>query len=156
LLGLEKEKMANQKGGIKVIIADDHPYIRLGLRRVLEGVSNISVVDEASNGQEAVKLVELHHPDVLILDISMPVMDGFQVMDYLRKCKSLVRIVVLSAHNDNEYISEALSRGAWGYYLKEEAPFVIAEAVLQAGRGDGQGTRPRPRRLIPSNQAGVI
>jgi DNA-binding NarL/FixJ family response regulator len=155
-LGLENGDMDNQVGGIKVIIADDHPYIRLGVRRVLEGVPNILVAGEAGNGKEAIHLVEIYHPDVLVLDISMPVMDGFQVMDYLRRCNSKVRIIVLSAHNDNEYIAEALVRGAWGYYLKEEAPFVIAEAVLQAGRGDGQGTRPRPRRLVAKNQAGVI
>ena len=129
--------------GIRVVIADDHPLIRLGLRKLLEGTPEIQIVGEASNGQEAIDLVKKHLPDVLILDLQMPIMDGIQAMTTLQERGSKVRILVVSAFNDNQYTSEVLTRGAWGYYLKDEAPTTIVEAIRQAARGDGKGTRPR-------------
>lgn len=129
--------------GIRVVIADDHPLIRLGVRKLLEGTTGIQVVGEASNGQEAIDLVEKHLPDILILDLQMPIMDGIQAMTYLQECGSEVRILVVSAYNDDQYTTEVLTRGAWGYYLKDDAPTKIVEAVRQAARGNGKGARPR-------------
>jgi DNA-binding NarL/FixJ family response regulator len=134
--------MQNEK--VKVIIADDHPLIRIGICKLLDGKPDIQVVGEASNGLEAVQLVVKIQPDVLILDIQMPVMDGIQALGYLKKCGSRVRVLIVSAFNDPQYTSEILTLGAWGYYLKEEAPQLIVDAVRQAARGDGKGTRPRP------------
>lgn len=133
-----------QNNSIKVLIADDHPLIRLGYRKLLDGKSDIQIVGEASNGREAIELVEKCNPDVLILDLQMPVMDGIQALEHLKNLGSKVRVLIVSAFLDNQYTSEVLSRGAWGYYLKDEAPNIIVDAVRQAARGDGQGTRPRP------------
>jgi DNA-binding NarL/FixJ family response regulator len=133
-----------QQNIIKVIIADDHPLIRLGLCRLLEGKPDIKVVGEAANGQEAIALVEQHQPDVLILDLQMPVVDGVQVLDHLKKSGAKVRTLVVSAFYDPQYTMEIFTHGAWAYYLKEEAPNSIVDAVRLAARGDGQGTRPRP------------
>jgi DNA-binding NarL/FixJ family response regulator len=129
---------------VKVVIADDHPLIRMGLCKLFEGKADIQVVGDAANGQEAIRLVEELQPDVLILDLQMPVMDGIQVLDYLKKSGAKVRTLVVSAFYDPPYTIEIFTHGAWAYYLKEEAPTSIVEAVRQAARGDGQGTRPRP------------
>jgi DNA-binding NarL/FixJ family response regulator len=144
-----------QKGKIRVVIADDHPLIRLGLKKLFEGAADTIIVGEAANGREAIELVVNQHPDVLILDLQMPVMNGIQVLDYLQQCGSKVRVLVVSAFHDNQYTSEILTRGAWGYYLKEEAPTIIVDAVRQAARGDGQGTRPRPSPKLVSKLAGL-
>ncbi len=144
-----------QHSKVKVIIADDHPLIRLGIRKLFDGAQDVEIMGEASNGQEAIELVEKHHPDVLIIDLQMPVMDGIQTMDYLQQHGSNVRILIVSAFNDTQYTSEVLSRGAWGYYLKEEAPTMIVEAVRQAARGDGQGSRPRPSPRLREKLAGA-
>jgi DNA-binding NarL/FixJ family response regulator len=133
-----------KKSMVSIAIADDHPLIRLGICKLFEGLADIHIVGEACNGREAIELVDKFHPDVLILDLQMPVMDGTQVLDYLQQQKSSVRILIVSAFNDNSYTSEILKHGAWGYYLKEEAPAMIVDAVRQAARGDGRGTRPRP------------
>jgi DNA-binding NarL/FixJ family response regulator len=140
---------------VKVIIADDHPLIRLGIHNLFKNMPDIQVVGEAANGQEAIEMVEKHHPDVLLLDLQMPVMDGIQALDCLQKNGSKVRVLIISAFNDPQFASEVLSRGAWGYYLKEEAPNMIVEAVRQAARGDGQGTRPRPSSMLIKKLAGM-
>jgi DNA-binding NarL/FixJ family response regulator len=140
---------------VKVIIADDHPLIRIGIRKLFDRILDIRVVGEASNGQEAVELVEKYRPEVLILDLQMPIMDGIQALDYLQKSGSQVRVLIVSAFNDPQYTSEVLTRGAWGYYLKDEAPALIVEAVRMAARGDGQGTRPRPSPRLINKLAGV-
>jgi DNA-binding NarL/FixJ family response regulator len=137
-----------EPNSIRVVIADDHPLLRMGICKLLEATPEIDVVGQAENGQEAIQLIAQTDPDVLILDLQMPVMDGIQVMDQLKSCGSRVRILILSAFNENQYISEVLTRGAWGYYLKEEAPSQIVEAVRQASRGDGNGTRPRPSKKL--------
>jgi two-component system, NarL family, response regulator DegU len=129
---------------IKVVIADDHPLIRLGIRKMFEGERDIRVVGEASNGQEAIAVVEQHNPDVLLLDLHMPIMDGVQVLEHLNKHGLQVRVLILSAFYDPLYTSEIFNRGAWAYFLKEEAPLCIVDAVRQAARGDGKGTRPKP------------
>ncbi len=108
--------------------------------QVLQKFSDIQVVAEAANGEQAIELVEKHNPDVLLLDLEMPVMDGIEVLDHLQRCGSKVRTLIVSAYNDNQYIAEVLSRGAWGYCVKDEAPTNIVEAVRQAVREDGKET----------------
>jgi DNA-binding NarL/FixJ family response regulator len=138
---------------VKVAIADDHPLIRIGLCKLFEGKADIRVVGEAANGQEAITLVEQENPDVLILDLQMPVMDGIQVLDHFKKNGSKIRTLVVSAFYDSQYTLEIFTHGAWAYYLKEEAPDYIVDAVRQAARGDGQGTRPRPSAKLFSKLA---
>ncbi len=121
---------------IRVVIADDHAIMRVGIRNILSRSSEICVVGEASNGAEAIQLVGELSPDVLILDMEMPVMDGVEVARRLQTNKSPVRILVLSAYDDRQYILEMLNMGAAGYLIKDEAPEVIVDAVQGIANGE--------------------
>jgi two-component system, NarL family, invasion response regulator UvrY len=127
---------------IKVVIADDHPLLRMGIRHMLEYSPEISVMGEAQNGQEALEMVRGFQPDVLILDLQMPILDGFQVLKILKQELPALKIIVLSANDNQLLISETLKMGAWDYFLKEEAPILLVDAVHLAARGDGKGVRP--------------
>jgi DNA-binding NarL/FixJ family response regulator len=120
---------------IRVVIADDHAIMRVGIRNILSRSNEICVVGEASNGAEAIQLVSELSPDVLILDMEMPVMDGVEVARRLQANKSPVRILVLSAYDDRQYILEMLNMGAAGYLIKDEAPEVIVDAVQGIANG---------------------
>jgi two-component system, NarL family, response regulator DegU len=123
-------------GKIRVIIADDHAIMRVGIRNILTRSSEINVVGEASNGAEAIELVKEYKPDVLILDMEMPIMDGVEVARRLKGDHSPVKILVLSAYDDRQYILEMLEMGASGYLIKDEAPEVIVDAVQRIAAGE--------------------
>jgi len=123
-------------GKIRVVIADDHAIMRVGIKNILMRSSEICVVGEASDGAEAIKLVNEHNPDVLILDMEMPVMDGVEVARRLQANNLPVRILVLSAYDDRQYILEMLKMGASGYLIKDEAPEVIVDAVQGIAHGE--------------------
>ena len=120
---------------IRVILADDHVVVRIGIRNLLSRSPDIVVVGEASNGLEAIQLVDELAPDVLLLDMEMPIMDGVEVARQLRKKKSPVRILALSAYNDKQYILSMFDQGASGYLTKDEAPENIIEAVRGVAAG---------------------
>lgn len=122
-------------GKISVVIADDHQLIREGIKRLVEHASDMEVVGEASDGQQAIELIQKKGPDIILLDLQMPVMDGMQVIDYLSEVRSTVIILVLSAQSDPAIVHETLSKGAWGYYLKEDAPIHLIHAIRQAITG---------------------
>lgn len=122
-------------GKIRVVIADDHAIMRVGIRNILSRSSDIHVIGEASNGAEAITQVNQLAPDVLILDMEMPVMDGVEVARRLHASNSPVRVLVLSAYDDRQYIEEMLNMGASGYLIKDEAPEVIVEAVQDISNG---------------------
>ncbi len=128
---------------VRVVIADDHATLRKVVRRLIEKSPNFQVVGEACDGQEAVRLVNELSPDLLILDIQMPVMDGIEVLDELGKKGLKVRVLILSAFDDPYFVTETLSRGAGGYVLKEDAPAYLKDAILSTLRGDGRGLSPR-------------
>jgi DNA-binding NarL/FixJ family response regulator len=119
-----------------VILADDHPVVRAGIRNLLEQASDIVVIGEASNGKEALRMVEELKPDVLLLDMEMPGISGAEVAHELMASGSTVHILALSAHDDKEYIQELLANGASGYLVKEEVPNAIVEAVRGVSRGE--------------------
>lgn len=121
---------------IRVVIADDHAIMRVGIRNILSRSNEIDVVGEASNGAEAIDLIDDLQPEVLILDMEMPVMDGVEVARRLQISRSPVRILVLSAYDDRQYILEMLNMGAAGYLIKDEAPEVIVDAVLGVANGE--------------------
>ena len=121
---------------IRVVLADDHPVVRAGIRNLLEKVVDIEVVGEASTGQEALNLVDNVHPDVLLLDMELPDIKGTEVAQRLQSSKSPVKILALSAYDDGVYIRELLELGAAGYLIKEEAPETIVEAVRGVAYGE--------------------
>jgi DNA-binding NarL/FixJ family response regulator len=118
-----------------VVIADDHTVVRQGIRGVLEEVDGLEVVGEAGDGDEALALVEEHAPDVVVLDVSMPGKTGLEVARELRDTGSEVRILVLSMHDDPEYVLQAVRAGADGYVLKDVSPRELREAVQAVHEG---------------------
>jgi DNA-binding NarL/FixJ family response regulator len=121
---------------IRVIIADDHTVVRQGIRHVLEDIEGLEVIAEAGNGNEVLRLMESATPDLLVLDISMPEKTGLDVAKELRAQGSEVAILVLSMHDDPEYVLEAVRAGADGYILKDVGPGELREAVeaVHAGK----------------------
>jgi DNA-binding NarL/FixJ family response regulator len=120
----------------RVVLADDHPVVRTGIRHLLEKTPDIEVVGEASNGVEALRLVNDLTPDVLLLDIEMPDMTGVEVARQLKAEDSSVHILILSAYNDKQYIEAVLASGAAGYLTKEEAPQRIIKTIIEVVRGE--------------------
>jgi DNA-binding NarL/FixJ family response regulator len=119
-----------------VVIVDDHPVVRAGIRNLLEKAPDIIVSGEASNGTEALSMLKELSPDVVLLDMEMPGMNGNEVAKLIQKEGLPVRILALSAHDDKQYIQELLANGAAGYLVKEEVPEAIVEAVRGVSRGE--------------------
>lgn len=120
----------------RVLLVDDHPVVRSGIRSLLEKALDIEVVGEANNGDEALHLAKELTPDIMLLDMELPDMNGNEVAQRLIKEKSPIRILALSAHDDRQYIQQLLSTGASGYLVKEEVPEAIVEAVRGVARGE--------------------
>lgn len=121
---------------MRVLIADDHQLVRAGLRRLLEGIADVEVVAEASNGREAVDLVGFHRPDVAVLDLSMPKLSGLEAADEIRQRFAQVVVIILSMHADPTNVREALSRGARGFIVKDSAPIELELALRATQRGE--------------------
>jgi DNA-binding NarL/FixJ family response regulator len=128
----------------RVVLADDHPIVRASIRRLLEKAGDIEVVGEAGDGIETIRLVEELSPDVLLLDVEMPGIKGFEVARRLRAAGATVRILALSAYDDKQYILAMLASGAAGYLTKEEAPQTIIHAVHEAVEGRTDIENPPP------------
>jgi DNA-binding NarL/FixJ family response regulator len=121
---------------IRVLLADDHTLVRAGLRRILEDEVDITVVAEAEDGAEAVQCAQRHEFDVAILDISMPKLTGLQAARRIRDYKPGARILMLSMHDNEEFLFESLRVGAAGYVLKSSAESELGCAVRTAMRGE--------------------
>ena len=121
---------------IRVFLADDHGVVREGLRAMLEVQDDITVVGEAANGREAVRLTQKLDPDVVLMDIAMPELNGIEAANQIRENCSSTRVVILSMHASSEHIYRALQAGALGYILKESAGNEVANAVrvVHSGR----------------------
>lgn len=120
---------------IRVVIADDHSAVRSGIRSLLKPAEDIEVVAEAADGVETMRMVTKHQPDLLLLDMDMPGLNGTQVIEHLSKNSQPPRILVLSAYTDEEYIRSLLKTGVQGYLAKDEAPLGIITAVREVSRG---------------------
>lgn len=120
---------------INVIIADDHNLVREGIRALLEKADDIKVVGEAENGEAALVLVQQHQPDVLVMDIAMPGMNGIQVLEQLREQGLPTHVVILSMYADEVFVRQALQNGAKGYLLKGSFKEELLLTVRAASRG---------------------
>ena len=121
---------------IRVLVADDHAIVRTGIRHVLETEPGFTVVGEASNGTEALALALELVPDVAVLDISMPGVSGLQVAAELRERCPETRILILSMHDNTEYVLESLRAGVHGYLLKDSAAAELGSAIRAVRRGE--------------------
>ncbi len=121
---------------IRVVLADDHLVVRAGLKALLATNRDIEVVGEAANGQEALALIERLKPDVAVLDLDMPLMDGITATKELIKRESPTRVLILTMHSEDEYLVMLLEAGAAGYLVKNAADRELADAVRAVAAGD--------------------
>lgn len=120
---------------IRVLLADDHVVVRAGIRQFLEQSPQIEVIAEASNGREACRLLEDLQPDVVVLDIEMPVMSGIEVTRWIRAHGLTLGVLVLTAYDDEPYVQAVLQAGANGYVLKTAEPHEIVQCVRDVFQG---------------------
>jgi DNA-binding NarL/FixJ family response regulator len=120
---------------ITVLLADDHAVVRQGLRAILGAESDIKLAGEAADGQEALRLAERHKPDVLVLDLMLPGLNGFEVTRQVRRRSPKTQVVILSIHSDPAYVAEAVRAGACGYVAKDADAADLLTAVRSAAAG---------------------
>jgi DNA-binding NarL/FixJ family response regulator len=131
--------MTSKKGApgpIRVVLADDHAVVRKGIREFLEASGEIMVVAEASDGLQALELVSKHQPDVAVLDIQMPELTGIEVTRKIKADQTQVRVLILTAYDDDPYIFALLQAGASGYLLKTAGSAELVQAVKAVHRGE--------------------
>jgi DNA-binding NarL/FixJ family response regulator len=121
---------------IKVFIADDHAMMREGLRLIIEAQRDISVIGEAADGRQAVRLIQRLAPDVVIMDIAMPILNGIEATEQILNSKTFTQIIILSMHATKEHIFRALEAGAKGYLLKESAGKELVKAIRAVYAGN--------------------
>ena len=122
-------------GRIRILLADDHTMVRQGLRKLLEERPDWEVIAEAGDGREAVRLVEQYKPDVAIIDVAMPLLNGVEATRQITKRAPGTRVLVLSMHADEAYVTQILQAGATGYLLKDSADVDLLKAVSEAAQG---------------------
>ncbi|TMQ11472.1 MAG: response regulator transcription factor [Deltaproteobacteria bacterium] len=120
----------------RVLLAEDHTLVRAGLRALLDNMANVEVVGEAEHGGEALKLVAQLRPEVVVMDLSMPILNGIEATRRVVKLKPRPRVLVLSMHDDAEYVRQALGAGASGYLLKSAAVSELELALAAVIRGE--------------------
>lgn len=117
----------------RILIVDDHALVRSGIRLLVESLDDVEVVAEAGDGLEALELVQVHRPDILLLDLTLPGLNGLELLDRMRELPDMPRVIVLSMHAGPEYVARALNAGARGYLLKDSAFDELAAALEAVG-----------------------
>lgn len=125
-----------KKVGIKILIADDHDLIRQGLKRIIGFEEDMIIMGEAENGQKVLDMLKVCEPDVILLDMKMPLMDGLEVLQKAKEELQNIKIIMLTVENDKTFIMGAIDKGADGYVLKESAGTEIVEAIKTVYKGD--------------------
>ena len=120
---------------VRVLLVDDHPIVLQGLRRLLESKPDFLVVAEASDGLEVIGLTERYHPDVVIVDLMMPGLNGLEVTRQLCQRQEGTHVIVFSMHKDDDYVIQALRNGAQGYVIKDTGPAEVVQAIHQVMEG---------------------
>ncbi len=133
---------------IRVILADDHALVRAGIHALLASLEGIEVVAEAGDGRQALQLVEVNRPDMVLMDISMPELNGLDAVEKITRDFPHVRVVILSMHANEEYVLQALRAGAAGYLLKDAGITELELAVRAVARGETYLSPPVSRSVI--------
>jgi len=121
---------------IKVMMADDHLMVREGVKALLEIDGDIKVISQANDGVECLKILEEVNPDVLLLDINMPKLDGLAVLETVKHTKPNIKVIVLTIHNEGNYLYNAYEKGADGYVLKDSGSDILKRAIQVVHRGE--------------------
>ena len=121
---------------VKIMITDDHSMVREGLKNLLELDGDIEVIAEAENGEECLQKLLTVKPDVLLLDINMPKMNGLEVLKNLKDAKSKVKVLILTVHNETEYLMKAVEIGINGYVLKDSESAELKKAIIAVTEGE--------------------
>ena len=121
---------------IKIALVDDHLLVRNGIRTLLEQEQDLEVIDEGSNGLEAIEIVKNNTPDVLIIDVRMPEMNGIEAVHEIAKLNSKTKAIVLSMHDSEQYILQSIKAGAYGYLLKDTDRKEFVKAIHTVQRGE--------------------
>jgi len=121
---------------VRVLLADDHTLVRAGIRALLEKLAGVEVVGEAGDGREALALVRTHHPTIVLMDITMPGLNGLEAVAQIAREFADVRVIILSMHNNEEYYWRALKAGAAGYLLKKSATAELETALQRVVQGE--------------------
>jgi two-component system, NarL family, response regulator NreC len=122
---------------IRIVLADDHALVRQGFRMILEAQPDMEIVGQAGNGREAVELAEKLHPDVVVMDVAMPELNGTEATRRLAASTPRTRVLALSMHKDSVYVREILRAGARGYLLKDSGDTDLVAAVRAVAKGEG-------------------
>jgi DNA-binding NarL/FixJ family response regulator len=133
---------------IRVLLVEDHELVRAGIRALLHSVPEVQVVAETGNGREALRLVEAHRPDVVLMDIAIPGLNGLQAAAEVVKQFPGVRVIMLSMHANEEYVWQALRAGASGYLLKNSSTSELELAVKAVARGEAYLSPPVSKQLV--------
>ena len=133
---------------LRILLADDHTLVRQGLRKVLEERPEWEVVAEAGDGREAVRLAEQFKPDICILDVAMPLLNGIEATRQIARRVPTARILVLSMYSDEAYVAQILQAGAAGYILKDSADVDLIQAVNEVARGKSFFSPPIARVML--------
>jgi NarL family two-component system response regulator LiaR len=137
---------------IRILIVDDHAIVREGLRALIEGKPGLSVAGEAANGEEAVRLALELDPDVILMDLVMPVMDGITAIGEIKASRPEARILVLTSFADDEQVFAAVRGGALGYLMKDSSPAELVEAIRSVYHGQPSLTPSVARKLLVGSQ----
>jgi DNA-binding NarL/FixJ family response regulator len=133
---------------IRVLLADDHTLVLAGIRGLLTKLAGVEVVGEAADGHETLRLAETLRPDIILLDIGMPGLNGLEVAQRLNKLDPNIRVVILSMHVSEEYVLRALHAGASGYLLKDSAVAELEVAIRAVARGETYLSPPVSKRVV--------
>jgi RNA polymerase sigma factor (sigma-70 family) len=137
---------------VTILLADDHPIVRAGLRLILETERNFKVINEVENGQEAVRHAVIHQPQIVIMDITMPELNGIEATRQIRKFCAATQVIILSMHASTEHIFLALEAGANGYLLKGSASDEIVPAVERVRLGRRYLSQKLPKEILEEYQ----
>src|SRR5438093_1373433 len=132
---------------IRVLLADDHTVVRQGLRALLAAEEDMDIVGEADNGREAIQLVKKLLPDVVVMDVAMPTLNGLEATRQIKQAAPATKVLVLSSYGDDQYVQQLIRAGAGGYLVKQTAANDLVTAIRETHKGNAYFTASIAKRL---------